>query len=632
MPADAFADGLFRGRELPRGFRRRLLATVVLVVAAFVFVGARVWHLQIRAGEEYRMLSESNRVRLKRVRATRGLVFDRRGKVLVENRPSFDVVMVPEDARDPQMVLGRLEGYLEQELPDAREALESATDRPPFQPVVLRQDVDWDTLMTVETRQLELPGVTLRIGPRRSYPYGPLLAHLIGYIGEVNSQEMTRFQGYRLSDQIGKYGLEKLWEENLRGESGGQQIEVDNVGRELRVLREVEQTPGATVHLTIDVDLQQAAYDALEGHEGSVVALDPNDGAILALVSRPAFDPNLFAGGIRSEDWKRLLDDPLKPLNDKAVQGQYPPGSTFKIVVAAAALEEKVISPGAGIFCGGSIHFGNRDFRCWKKGGHGWMNLHQAIVQSCDVYFYTVGQRLGVDTIAAYSRKFGMGNVTGIRLDHEKAGTIPDSGWKRKVFGEPWYPGETLSVAIGQGYVTATPLQMANVVATVASGGRRNRPHFVERIILPTGEELANDDKDSLDTRLRPATINALRNALRDVVMAQNGTGKNSRLPGITVGGKTGTSQSVRLGANRKVDQKKLPREMRDHAWFVAFAPVEKPEIAVAALVEHAGGGGGATAAPVVQKVLWHYFGDRLPPPPTPTPDGTVQQTALRQR
>ena len=631
MPADKYAEGLFSGRDLPRGFRRRLLVTVGIVAIAFGFVGARVWHLQIRAAEEYRALSENNRVRLKRVRATRGLVFDRKGKVLVENRPSFDVVMVPEDAREPRAVLGRLEGYLAQELPDARSALESATDRPPFQPVVLRRDVDWDILMAVETRQLELPGVSLRIGPRRSYPYGPLLAHLLGYIGEVNSQEMARLEGYRLGDQIGKYGLEKHWEPHLRGESGGQQIEVDAVGRELRVLREVEQTPGATIHLTIDVDLQQAAFDALEGHEGSVVALDPNNGAILALVSRPAFDPNLFAGGIRSEDWKSLLEDPLKPLNDKAIQGQYPPGSTFKIVVAAAALEEKVISPGATVFCGGSIHFGNRDFRCWKKGGHGSVNLHQAIVQSCDVYFYTVGQRLGVDGIASYSRKFGLGNLSGIRLDHEKAGTIPDTGWKRKMFGEPWYPGETLSVAIGQGYVTATPLQLANMVATVASGGKRHRPHFVARIIQPTGEEVPPDDRSAVDTRLRPSTIAALRAALRDVVIAPNGTGKNSRLPGITVGGKTGTSQSVRLGQNRKIDQKKLPREMRDHAWFVAFAPVEKPEIAIAALVEHAGGGGGAMAAPVVQKVLMHYFADRLPPPtPTPTDGTQIQQTALR--
>lgn len=625
MP-DRFAEGLFRGRDLPRGFRRRIVATGVLVVAAFCFVAGRVWHLQIRAGEEYRALSENNRVRLKRVRATRGLVFDRKGKVLVENRPSFDIVMVPEDAREPKAVLSRLEGYLTHELPDARSALESATDRPPFQPVVLRRDVDWPTLVAVETRQLELPGVSLRIGPRRSYPFGPLFAHMLGYIGEVNTGELSRLPEYRMGDSIGKYGLEKHWETELRGESGGQQIEVDSVGRELRVLREVEPAPGSTLHLTIDVGLQQAAYDALEGKEGSVVALDPNTGAILAMVSRPAFDPNLFAGGIRTEDWQRLLGDPLRPLNDKAVQGQFPPGSTFKIVVAAAALEEKVIAPSARIFCGGSIHFGNRDFRCWKRGGHGWVDLHQAIVQSCDVYFYQVGQRLGVDAIANYSRKFGMGMKSEIRLDHEKAGTIPDTGWKRRTFGEPWYPGETLSVAIGQGYVTATPLQMANVVATVAAGGKRHRPHYVDRMDLPTGETIESGEKQTVDTKLKPATIAALRKALRDVVGAANGTGKNARLPGIEVGGKTGTSQVVRLGKG-KIDPKKLPREQRDHAWFVAFAPVDEPEIAVAALVEHAGGGGGAIAAPVVQLVLKHFFADRLPPPENGT---ALQQTALR--
>jgi penicillin-binding protein 2 len=624
--ADRFAESLFRGRDIPRGFRSRVIATIVIVSIAFGSIALRVWHLQIRAGEQYRELSENNRVRLKRVRATRGLVFDRKGKVLVENRPSFDIVMVPEDAREPKEILGRLEGYVAEELPDARNALESAVDRPPFHPVVLRKDVDWPKIVAVETRQLELPGVSIRIGPRRSYPFGPLLAHLVGYIGEVNQDELARLEGYRMGDAIGKYGLEKHWEEWLRGETGGQQIEVDSIGRELRILREVEETPGATLHLTIDVDLQQAAYDALEGREGAVVALDPKDGAVLVLVSRPAFDSNLFAGGIRSDVWRSLLDDPLRPLNDKAVQGQYPPGSTFKIVVAAAALEERVISPSARIFCGGSIRFGNRDFRCWKKGGHGSVDLHRALVESCDVWFYQVGQRLGVDLIAAYSRKFGLGGVSGIRLDHEKAGTIPDSGWKRRTFGEPWYPGETLSVAIGQGYVTATPLQMANVAAVVASGGRRHRPHYVDRIELPTGEVVESGEENVVETGLQPATVAILRRALQDVVGAANGTGKNARVPGITVGGKTGTSQTVRLGKG-KIDPKTLPRHMRDHAWFVSFAPVEAPEIAVAALVEHAGSGGGATAAPIVQKVLAKFFENRLPKPE----DGTkVQQTALR--
>jgi penicillin-binding protein 2 len=599
---------LAKHREIPSGFRRRLAATFALTLLAFAGLGARLWLLQVLEGDYHRELSENNRVRLKRVNATRGLVFDRNDKVLVENRPSFDVVMVPEDAHQPRDVLGRLEGYLRQGWEEAEQALVSARDRPPFENVVLKRDVDWDTLVVVETRQIELPGVSLQIGPRRNYLYGTLGAHLLGYVGEVSVDELARLEGYQMGDVIGKYGLEKHWEEYLRGENGGQQIEVDAVGRKLRVLREVEEVPGANIHLTIDIDLQKAAEEAMEGREGALVALDPSTGAILALASRPAFDPNLFAHGIAADDWKALVSDPLRPLSNKAIQGQYPPGSTFKIVVAAAALEEGIVNPFTRIHCSGSIHYGNRDFRCWKKGGHGWMDIHSAIVQSCDVFFYQVGQRLGVDTIAKYARKFGLGEPTGVRLDHEKAGTIPDSAWKRQRFGEPWYSGETLSVAIGQGYVTTTPLQMANVIATVAGGGVRRRPHFVERVELPTGETVETEDDRRIDTALRPSTLVQIQNALRDVVESESGTGKRARVEGIEVAGKTGTSQAVRMKKEKVANQMTLPREMRDHAWFVAYAPVAAPEIAVACLIEHAGGGGGAMAAPVVQKVLASYF------------------------
>lgn len=624
-PAQDSAE-LVNQRELPPSFRRRLFAAMALSLVAFVFLTLRLWHLQVTEGEDFRGASEHNRVRLKRVRATRGLIFDRNGTVLVENRPSFDVVMVPEDAGEPQSILGRLEAYLGAPLAEAHDALRESVARPPFQPVVLSRDVDWPTLVTVETRQIELPGVSLRIGPRRSYLFGSLLAHVLGYIGEVNAAELARFESYRMGDMIGKYGLEKHWETVLHGENGGQQIEVDAVGRELRVLREVEQVAGANVHLTIDVGLQRAAFDALEGREGSVVALDPNTGAILAMVSRPAYDPNLFADGIRSEDWSSLVKDKLRPLSDRSIQGQYPPGSTFKIVVAAAALEKNVVTPGTRIFCSGALYFGNRDFNCWKKGGHGWCDLHKAIVQSCDVFFYTVSQRLGVDTIAEYAHRFGMGELSGVRLDHEKPGTIPTTAWKRRTYGEPWYPGETLSVAIGQGNVTATPLQMANVVATIASNGVRRRPYFVERIERLDGEAAPQIERKEFSTNLRASTLTKIRNALRDVVESQIGTGKNARVPGIQVGGKTGTSQVVRLRKDKKkkIDQLKMPRESRDHAWFVAFAPVEAPEIAVACLIEHAGGGGGAIAAPIVAQVLRHHFRDRIPPPDAESPAKTA--------
>lgn len=617
---------LTSSREAPSGFRRRLTISFGIVLAAFSFLILRLWHLQVAEGDYHRTLSENNRVRLKRVNSTRGLIFDRNGELLVENRPSFDVVMVPEDAVHPQAVLSRLGGFLHQELVDARQALASAaaSRRPPFENVVLRRDVDWDTLVAVETRQIELPGVSLQIGPRRNYLYGPLAGHLLGYVGEVNVDELQKLSGYQMGDTIGKYGLEKYWEDRLRGENGGQQIEVDAFGRKLRVLDEVPEVPGANIHLTIDIGLQRAADAALGDKEGSVVVLDPKDGAILAMVSKPAFDPNMFARGITEDEWRSLVNDPLHPLSNKAIQGQYPPGSTFKIVVATAALEEKVIDPSARIFCGGSLHFGNHEFRCWKKGGHGWVDLHEAIVGSCDVYFYQVGQRLGVDTIAEYARRFGLGAPSGIALDHERAGTIPDSQWKRQRYGEPWYSGETLSVAVGQGYVTATPLQMANVIATVADGGVRHRPHYIERMEGPDGEKVALPTDKGVSLGVKPSTLAKVQAALRDVVESERGTGKKARVEGIEVAGKTGTSQAVRLKTDRKINQQLLPREQRDHAWFVSFAPVGAPEVAVACLIEHAGGGGGAMAAPVVQQVLSYYFAHKN--------DGHDRQTASAAR
>jgi penicillin-binding protein 2 len=328
---------------------------------------------------------------------------------------------------------------------------------------------------------------------------------------------------------------------------------------------------------------------------------------VLAIASHPAFDPNRFTRGIRGEEWRELLDHPRRPLTDRAIQGQYPPGSTFKIVMATAALEEGVINPFTHIHCSGQMHYGQRDFRCWRKGGHGTVDLHNALVQSCDVFFYQVGQRLGIDTIAEYARSFGLGVTTGIKLEHEKSGTMPDSAWKRKRFKQPWFAGETLSVAIGQGYVTATPLQMAQAVATLATG-IRYRPHLVKSILAPDDSVVQTFEPEELGrVPARPFVLEQVREGVRDVVNAPNGTGKKAALRDVTVAGKTGTAQVVTLGKERKKPQQ-MPWNERDHAWFIAYAPFEEPEIAVATLVEHADGGGGAVAAPIAHTVLEAYF------------------------
>jgi penicillin-binding protein 2 len=596
-------------REIPNEFRRRLGFALAMVVLLFALTFARLWHMQVGEGEEYRSLSEHNRIRLKRVRATRGTILDRNGNVVVDNRPSFDLVLVPEDAHDVPATIAALTRLLGPEVGDLSAIVTAARNRPPFEDVVLVRDLDWEGIVKIETHQFELPGVSVQVGPRRTYPFGQMGAHLLGYVGEVNQQEREARRGYHLGDLIGKAGAERYWEDYLRGIDGGQQVEVDSVGRKLRVLSEVDETPGNSLVLTIDRDLQQTAEQAMEGHDGSIVALDVRTGEILAMVSRPAFDPNVFARGIRVGEWKALVDDKKRPLNNKSVQGTYPPGSTYKVVMAAAALEEGVITPFTTIHCGGGLFFGNRTFRCWRLQGHGAVNVHDALVRSCDVFFYQVGQRLGVDTIAEYSHRFGLGTPTGITLEHESGGTIPSSQWKRERFGEPWYPGETLSIAIGQGYVTTTPLQMASVMATVANGGVVYRPQFVRRVEGTDGTKVLEESPEALrDMGFKKSTLLQIREALSDVVNSKSGTGSNARLPGIEVGGKTGTAQASRAGGD-KSSQKGWSRDKRDHAWFIAFAPVDNPEIALVVLAEHAGQHGGTAAAPIARKVLARYFG-----------------------
>jgi len=596
-------------REAPSDLRYRIVGAGVLMALGFAAIVARLFVLQVGQGESWYSLSESNRIRVSRVAPTRGVIYDRNGDPLVDNRSSFDVVVTPEDAKDLEATIQQVSEFLGAEPPTMAQVLAAARQRPAYEATVIYRDVDFDRVVVpLETHRLEWPGVSLELGPLRTYPYGPLASHLLGYVGEVSQTELANRTGYRMGDLIGKFGAERAYESLLRGLPGGQQIEVDALGRKLRVLSHVPETPGNSIVLTLDRRLQQFSEQLLQGREGAIVVLDPNTGGILALASNPSFDPNVFAGGINFREWRRLTSDKLKPLNDRAIQGMYPPGSTFKIVTAAAALETGVINPFTRIFCPGHYHFANRDYRCWKKGGHGSVDLHEAIVHSCDVYFYQVGQRVGIDTLAEYAHRFGLGEPTGISLDHEKPGLIPDSEWKRKRFKEAWYAGETLSAAIGQGYVLATPLQMANVIATVANGGRRYKPHYVERIESPTGDTIQETKPEIAgEAGLRKTTLLQLRDALRDVVNTPGGTGKKAKLPTIEVGGKTGTSQVFKMG-RQQIKTAGLPKHLRDHAWFVAFAPVEAPEIAIAVLVEHAGTGGGATAAPLARDVADFYF------------------------
>ncbi|HEX2931233.1 MAG TPA: penicillin-binding protein 2 [Candidatus Binatia bacterium] len=589
--------------------RRRARLLYVLLAVAFLGLVTRLVFLQIIHGERYTFLSENNRIRIKRVPGTRGMMFDREGVLLVDSRPSFDLIFVPEDTADPENTLRLLARYLKRDEQELLKTYEEGKSRAAFDEMILGRDVDWSVVVAVETHQLELPGVSLRTRPRRSYADGAMAAHVLGYLGEINQKQLKilKDQGYVVGDEIGQYGLERRWEELLRGQSGGQQVEVDALGRRVRVLHEVNDVPGYTVRLTLDRRMQEAAYEALKGKEGTVVALDVNSGAILALASTPAFDPNVFARGIKSDEWSGLVKDQLRPLSNRATQGQFPPGSTFKIIMAIAALEEGVINPESSIQDPGFFSFGNRSFRDWKKGGHGSVNLHRAIVESCDTYFYQLGPKLGVDRIAKWARAFGLGEKSGIALDDERSGIIPDTEWKQKRFRQPWYPGETVSVAIGQGYVTFTPLQLANMMAAVANGGKLFRPYLVSKVESVDGATVREYGPELIRTiELKPDTLKRVRGALADVVSGPGGTGGAARSPLITVAGKTGTAQVIEMkGAYLKSEQ--LSYFNRDHAWFVSYAPVDNPQVAIAVLVEH-GGHGGDAAAPMAKKVFEKFI------------------------
>ena len=596
---------VFASQETLTACYRRIGVISLIVLFVFCALGFRLWQLQIVEGDRFRILSEKNRIRLKRLPSIRGLMLDRTGQVVVGNHPSFDVLLVPEDVQDRLTTLHTLAPYL----PEATDFLEGKAPRNPRRPayegISVARDISWDTLVAIEAHQLDLPGVTVEASLKRFYPAGNLAAHLVGYIGEVNQTEIAENKRYRQGDLVGKVGLEKAWEEELRGYNGGQQIEVDATGRKLRVLDEVKTQPGYNLHLTLDLELQEQVEQALGEAEGSVVVLAVETGEVLALASRPTFDPNLFALSIKPNEWQTLVEDPLRPLTNRALRGQYPPGSTFKPFIALAALEEGIITPETQFNCQGGLPFGGRTFHCWKRPGHGLIDLKQALAQSCDVYFYKVGQRLGIQNIAQAARRFWLGQDLGLTLA-ASSGLIPDVEWKRRRFDAPWYKGETLSVVIGQSYVLTTPLQMAVATAALANGGVIYRPFFVTQVNGADGEPIQTySPKVITRINIPEEHLRVVRDGMREVVHGERGTGKKALLPHVEVAGKTGTSQVV---SRIHDEEEEVPRLHRDHAWFIAFAPVQNPQIAVACLIEHAGKGGGAVAAPIVRQILEVYF------------------------
>ncbi|MDP3183544.1 MAG: penicillin-binding protein 2 [Desulfobaccales bacterium] len=599
--------GLMPPEEQER-VRRTFSAVALILLGLFGVLFLRLWFLQLVEGEELQKRSERNRIRLQDLPPWRGMILDRQGQVLVGNRPSYDLMVVLEDVADIPLLGRRLAALMRLDAKALTAQLEGARAAG-LHLVRLRSDLSFDDLALVETCRPELPGVFIQVASKREYRQKGQAAHALGYLGEISDAQLKsgRFLGAKMGDYVGRCGVESVWETFLRGNRGFRRIEVDAYGRELGQLDQVFPTPGANVYLTLDQRLQQEAEACLEGKAGAIVALDPRNGKILAMASAPTYSQEAFERGLTAQEWQKLSTHKDHPLVNRALKGQYPPGSTFKIVMAVAGLEEKVITPQTVIHCSGALPFGNHVFHCWKKGGHGDVNLNRALVQSCDIYFYTVGKRLGIDRIAKWSRRFGLGQSSGLKLDQEMPGLVASTAWKKARFKQPWREGETLSVAIGQGYNLATPLQMAQVAAVIANGGFIFEPQMMEKVESPAGEVLYKV-KPVIKSRLgaEPATLELVQKALHGVV--SEGTGRNAKLPHVEVAGKTGTSQIV--GLEKEKAGGKTPAHFQNHAWFVAYAPVSDPKIAVAVLVEH-GGGGGAVAAPLARRILAVAFQDQ---------------------
>ena len=602
-------NNLLNGQE-PAEFRQKIKIVIALLLAAISILLIRLGYLQIIRGAEFKQKSENNSVRFRKIKPLRGLIMDRNGVVIVDNRPSFDVLYIPSKVKGNELSVEKLKDIYKSKSLDFSFDQDIPETANPYSPIKLEKNVNMEKVALVETNALNLPGIYIDVSPVRLYLDGEMLAPIIGYTGEISKEDLERNNDeYAYGDVLGKYGLEKFFDSYVRGRRGAELVEVNVYGKEIKNLGRIDPVSGYNIVLTIDADLQKAAWQAFEGKPGAAVVMDTRDGSVLAMVSSPSFDPNLFNNGISYDQWDKLQNNPFAPLSNKAISGQYPPGSTYKLIVAAAALEEGIITSDTKVLCNGSFTLGSRTYRCWKKGGHGWVDLHKAIVESCDVYFYTVGKMLGVDKIAQYAKRFGLGEVSGIDLPNEKNGLVPTKDWKFKRKKVAWQPGETISTSIGQGFNLTTPLQLANAFSAFANGGTLWRPHLVKYIESTDGKiyrEFLPEKKGEL--QLSPKTVEILNSALWGVVNEPGGTGHAARMLNVDVCGKTGTSQVLGLPEDEKARRMKIIGAFyKDHALFACYAPLKNPEIAVAVILENAGSGG-AVAAPVARKILTAYF------------------------
>jgi len=623
--------------EQIREYQMRFRYLYIALGVALAVLIARLWYLQVMSGEKFREYSEENRIKRVKISSPRGMIFDRNKKLLVDNRPAFDLEVTPQELYAStawKANISRLARMIKMPEAEIFDTLEKAKGEPAFLPVRIKQDLNSEEVAIVEAHRLDLPGVNIQVDIKRTNLYRDLAAHLMGYIGEIAPEELPKLNKgiprgkipYKTGDVIGKFGLESRWESTLRGIDGEEYMEVDALGYRKKSsngiiagLETKPSVPGRNLILTLDQDLQLAALDAFEKKYkdkiiGAMIAINPKTGEILAALSQPSFDPTEFSRGVSPQLWKKLLENEYNPLRDKTIQDHYSPGSTFKAITAIAGLEEKVIDEHSTFACPGSMRVGNRVYSCWRHKGHGYMNVVQALTQSCDVFFYKLGQKLGIDTIAKYATMLGFGRKTGVNLAHEEPGLVPTEAWKKKRFGQEWIPGETLSCAIGQSYMLVTPLQLVNAYAAIATDGFLYKPYIVKYIESSDGRIMKEFSPELLSKApLSKKTMELVHRGLWGVINSPQGTTYNFRIPGIDAAGKTGSTQIVRLTPEKlHVKCESMPFDIRDNGLFVAYAPPDDPSIAVAVVAEHACHGASG-AAPIALAVIKAYLQKYLP-------------------
>jgi penicillin-binding protein 2 len=624
-----------------QGIRLTVLQSIITVV--FSVLAVSFWVLQVVQHEHFKEMAENNHQRTLALRAPRGMVFDRNNEILVRNRQSYRISIVREHTRDLNRTIRLVASVLQIEEARVREIVERNRREPAYRPITILQDATDAQLAAVLARRYELPDLVVEPVPTREYPAAPVMAaHVFGYVGEVSEAQVNASEELKSGDIVGQSGIERIYNALLMGEDGARQVTVNSVGREIRVDETINPVEGKRLQLTIDRDVQRAVEGGFRalGFNGAAVLLDPATGEVLAYTSLPSYDPNAFASGVDRATWAALNTDTLRPLMDRAIQGIYSPGSTFKMTVAAAALEEGLIDPNFHVYCGGSGVFYGRSFRCHKAGGHGTVDLRQAIEQSCNVYFYTVGNMVGIDRLHKWATLLGIGVKSGIDLPNEVTGIMPSQEWKRQRTGEKWYAGETISVSIGQGQVSVTPISMAVMMATLANGGTRVTPHLLKAVNDGSGWKPVPPPAPQSQVTMKPAHLQAIRDGLW-MVVNHAGTGGRARIPGRDVAGKTGTAQVISLEGGRAAAGR-TTRDLRDHGWFVFFAPRDNPQIAGVIFAEHAEHG--YSAAPIAKHALEVFFAKRdgqplppplqpqaPPPPPNPPEEPRLVATAAHE-